>query len=676
MPPVLILAVCAISARFSTHPQINSEPEFLRGEEWAAPARDIALKHYDEPSITILTVLLILGLHEFGTCQGGRSWMLGGMAMRMAYALQLHRELDHDPLGQNDKGSELSFTDREIRRRTMWACFLMDRFNSSGTERPTCANEETIKVQLPIKESYFQMEIPGPTEDLDGYVQNSMASDTGQISNPKDNMGVASYIIRIIALWGRVIKYVNLGGRESDKCAIWKSQSEFAQLKKQAEGFQTQLPSTLQNTQDNLRTHAAEKLANQFLLMHIASYQVILFLHRFAVPSTQASKNMNDMPETFVAEAGRSAMDAANQISELLTDAIEYSVFAPFAGYCAFMSSTIQVWGIFSTNSALAIASKKNLVRNIQYLGKMKKYWGMFHFMKQNLKDIYLQHREAFTKGSNPSETITGVFQYGDWFQKYPHGVSKSEYESPAKEIKEEPGGGTSANKNLDPQRVEEELLKHFPPPSLPASSRKSLKRQNKKPLQASPSYVSKSDSQAPLNSQLPPIQQPIIPIQLSNPHPAISPPPFSPHHTQTFFPSNQAPVVFPPTYDILPQLDRRLVYGAYAGSDPTASSSTTAFNALTAHNNLHVQNPSDIRTNPNLWDPTAAMTNPAGYQQQQVALDEVSQSAGYMGMSDMQTSAWFMPFNLNPPEIGLDGDEFGNVTFGPFGMGDGMGGS
>ena len=117
MPPVLVLAVCAISARFSTHPQINAEPAFLRGEEWASPAREIALKRYDQPSITTLTVFLLLGLHEFGTCQGGRSWLFGGMALRMAYALQLHHELATDPLSQ--KNDKLSCTDREIRRRTM-----------------------------------------------------------------------------------------------------------------------------------------------------------------------------------------------------------------------------------------------------------------------------------------------------------------------------------------------------------------------------------------------------------------------------------------------------------------------------------------------------------------------------------------------------------------------------
>jgi len=128
VPPVLILAVCAISARFSSHPDVKTEPAFLRGEDWASAAREIALKRYDSPNITILIVYLLLGLHEFGTCQGGRSWMLGGMAQRMAYALQLHKDLDHDTSTRaTGTGAELTFTDREIRRRTMWACFMVTK---------------------------------------------------------------------------------------------------------------------------------------------------------------------------------------------------------------------------------------------------------------------------------------------------------------------------------------------------------------------------------------------------------------------------------------------------------------------------------------------------------------------------------------------------------------------
>ncbi|KAH8591846.1 ras family-domain-containing protein [Bisporella sp. PMI_857] len=117
-------------------------------------------------------------------------------AIRMAYALQLHKDLDHDPQGRNG-ATPLSFIDREIRRRTMWACFLMDRFNSSGTDRPAFIKEENLKIPLPIKEKYFQLDMPGPTENLKGEIHQPVTHGIGELSNPKNNMGVAASVIKI-----------------------------------------------------------------------------------------------------------------------------------------------------------------------------------------------------------------------------------------------------------------------------------------------------------------------------------------------------------------------------------------------------------------------------------------------------------------------------------------------
>jgi hypothetical protein len=426
VPPVLILAVCAVSARFSSHPQLNTEPPFLRGEDWADSASAIALKRHDEPNITILTVLLILGLHEFGACHGGRSWSFGGQALRMAYALQLHRELDHDPMGHNNKASELSFTDREIRRRTMWACLLMDRYNSSGSQRPPIGNEKFIHIQLPVKESHFQMEIPGPTEDLEGTVPNPSPEGIGELSDPKQNMGVSAYIIKGIILWGRIVDYLNLGGRMRDPHPFWSPDSLYAKLKQQLEEFSATLPENLAFTSENLRNHAAEKTANQFIFLHIIIHQNILFLNRFAIPLSPGGRPPKDVPRQFFSDAGRATVEAAAHISNLISQASGYMLTVPFAGYCAYAASTVHIWGMFSRNAQLEARSKENLRHAYRYLNKMKRYWGMFHYMVESAKDRYRHFADAAMKGSKSSEDSgdSAIFQYGDWFDKYPRQAS------------------------------------------------------------------------------------------------------------------------------------------------------------------------------------------------------------------------------------------------------------
>ena len=646
LPPVLILAVCAVAARFAIHSEIASEPAYLRGEDWAAPARDIVLKHFDEPNINILTVTVILGLHEFGTCQGGRSWMFAGMATRMAHALQLHREMDHDPLGKkNGSKSELSFTDREIRRRTMWACFTIDRFTASGTERPMFADEEDIKVQLPVKERSFLQEIPGPTEDLTGEVHNPVTPNTDQASDAKGNMGVAAYMIRFIALWGRVIKYLNMGGREKDQFPMWSPESRFAHLKGQVGELKESLPPELLNTEENLESHASEKLANQFLFMHIASYQIILFLHRFAIPNTPGCGPTQDMPKLFVTEAIPIAIDAANQISSLIAKASDHRAFAPFMGYCAFLSSTVHIWGYLSDNESLKATASKHLAENIDFLNKMKRYWGVLQFMADNLRDVYRQHCDAALKGKREASKEAKVVHYGDWFDRYPYATSQTDSDDTGVRVKEDSDKHLLPSRRPGSQKLEEFF--HTPPPpgklaqpKKPRKSSKPLSQVTRKPSHPAPS----------LPTIRPPLMQTSPSMAMPDAQLTMMPSPFAVNHDLYYQPddpysttNNFGAISSQSNQALLPQLDRQMVYNAYAGNDPSASSSTSALNAMTG--GADPQDFTPVNGNA-MWDGSP----PIEMSQQTMLLGSEGNPGPYM--PDMSTSAWFMPFNLNPPDV------------------------
>ncbi|KAJ5157296.1 uncharacterized protein N7482_008396 [Penicillium canariense] len=626
VPPVLILAVCAVSARFSTHPQLNSEPPFLRGENWANPAAAIALSRHDEPNITILTVFLLLGLHEFGTCHGGRSWSFGGQALRMAYALQLHQELESDPLlsQSNGSNSQLSFTDREIRRRTMWACFLMDRYNSSGSQRPPIGNEKFLHIQLPIKETHFQMEIPGPTEDLDGNVLNPAPQDSGQLSNAKENMGVSSYIIRAIVIWGRIVDYLNLGGKRKESQPLWHPDSGYTRLKRQIEEFSASLPSSLTFTYENLQIHAAEKIANQFLFLHIITHQNMLFLNQFAIPLSPGGRPPRDMPKPFLSNAGRAAVEAAHNISMLFDRASAYPLTVPFAGYCAYTASTVHIWGIFSKNVQLEARSKENLRHTYRYLNKMKKYWGMFHYMVESAKDRYRQFADAAIKGSVAAQNGTSLapmFQYGDWFDKYPHGVSRLHWEDPDTRHKES-GEDAVMGQKPDLQSVEDFFASLSPTPQ-PAVPRKSRSRKNSKLSDGTPNP---NMDQSPTQSMDPTVGgTPGVPGS-AFPQPFL----FSQNRPMPF---GQSPFDFSIPPDQLPQLDRQFVYDSFSDFDPTnfVPPNNPSMPPPPSVNRVEAQNPAHSLFTDHL-DPGA----PAG--------------TGEF----YQPSAWFLPFNLDPVGGGL----------------------
>lgn len=659
VPPVLMLAVCAMSARFSNHPTVRTEPAFLRGEKWAKPAREISLRRYDQPNITILIVYLILGLHEFGTCQGGRSWMFGGMAQRMAYALQLHQDLDHDPKrSTGNEKSELTFTDREIRRRTMWSCFLLDRFSSSGTDRPTFVGPEYIRAQLPIKEKLFTMEITGPTEDLQGDVPNPVDSETGQVAVARDNMGVAAYTIRLVALWGEVIDYMNLGGKQRDQRPMWDDDSTFHRLKTSADKWKDTLPAALHHTPENLASHASDKIANQFLFMHIIYNQITLFMNRFALPSPgQPAVYPKEMPEHFITDASKTALEAANTISILVNEGMDHTVVAPFAGYAAFFSSTVHIHGAFSQNPALEASSKQNLAWNVKYLTKMKKHWGMFHFVTENLRDLYRKHADAAKSGALGKATKEGegIFQYGDWFDRYPHGVSGTDFDEPQTDVKKDPGADAVLGQQSDLQTVEEFFSKLSPPTRATANptsqkARKSRKKQESKsdskavPPVTQNQQASDETSGGQQQQMFQPQQQVAQPLQ-QHPHHVqqqlstnnlsqqqqYSQPYNVGQHSSAFPPGFQGPpnpLLMQQQHGIMSQLDRHMVLSSYAGGDhnPGANSNPMMGGGVSMDNYGGGFNP---------------MASAAG-----------GANSGYWGDP---SSAWFMPFNMDPPTMADD---------------------
>lgn len=450
LPPVLVLSVCAMSARFSTHPRVakTDTPAFLRGEEWASVARDIVTRRYEWPSLTLLTCLLILGLNEFATCQGQRSWSFGGQALRMAVALQLHNDLDQDP---SRPGEPLSFVDREIRRRTMWACFLMDRFNSSGRERIMFVNEEAIQIPLPVKENNFKYDMPALTQNLQGEVPGALISDEAAKADAQANMGVAAYMIKVVSLWGRAIHHLNQGGKAADEKLMWDDDSEYMSLVKEAEELATSLPESLVYNKDNLHLHHTEQMANQFLFLHVAIQQNILFLNRFAA-SRQEDTEPTPESRAFIAMAGKKAFDAANRISDILGDSEHVLITAPFVGYCAYLSGTLHVSGAFSSSETIQKSSKENLGVNIRFLQKHQQFWGLYPFL---IEDLRRQYGKISPKNGNQPNS-SAIFQYGDWYGRYPHGVSQSDFMDPAIYKKKEKGEDAVMEQKADLQTVEE----------------------------------------------------------------------------------------------------------------------------------------------------------------------------------------------------------------------------
>lgn len=612
----------------------------------------------------------------------------------MAFALQLHKDLEYDPSRRGIK-TQLSFVDREIRRRIMWACFLMDRFNSSGSDRPMFIKEESIRIQLPVKESYFQLDMPAETESLNG--SSPLSDSPGSDYNPqaKEHMGVAAYTIRAIAIWGRIVAYLHQGGKEMDSYPLWSEDSDFTSLVQQIEDLQRTLPESLQYSTDNLNVHTTEKTASQFLLMHLSIQQNILFLHK-ATGAWANSTGHKDMPPEFLPQASARTVIAANRISEILRDA-EHSkctVTAPFAGYCAFSATNIHILGIFSGNKTVKATAEVNAGINIKFLRKTMRYWGMFHWMVENIRTQYRNALEASRSGKlgAPGSTTWPVLQYSDWFNRYPHGVSEFDVVEPTSQRRREKGEDAVLEQKPELQSVEDFFTTLASPSSTegratslgPANKRKQSSKRtsdasnnrqdnNKSADSVIGQHVGGTPRIQSQGSQQPPVT---LGGQTSGPGPTgFSPVALSHAQTQSFTAMSPMSPVQPSPF---PQQG--------SSQSPFFSSDMMQMNAVGQQPNEMSPNLDGqlsfgytlssggqmMDGNPPNWQPKSQgkMLNPdqralkvnngqgpprQPHNQGQIGADGLSAFNG----SDLPTG-WFMPFGMEPPEsqnIGLSGE-------------------
>src|ERR1043165_1807379 len=141
----------------------------------------------------------------YGIGKGPRAWMFTGMAVRMAQELGLHKV---DEAGsKSSKSSENLFIQKEIRRRTFWSCFLLDRFAACALGRPTLIDEDDCDVRLPCHEEIWDLEHPFESPSICEYFKDDQFKHDARLT--LTNNGMSACLVSVTALLGRVCQHVN-----------------------------------------------------------------------------------------------------------------------------------------------------------------------------------------------------------------------------------------------------------------------------------------------------------------------------------------------------------------------------------------------------------------------------------------------------------------------------------
>ncbi|KAG9323250.1 hypothetical protein KVV02_000144 [Mortierella alpina] len=460
--PNLLNAMCAGVARFSNHPDVATTPSFLAGEPFATNVRGSLIDAVDVPSVSNVQALILLAMYEYGAARGPRAWMFGGMAIRMAQELGLNRE-DSSPVFYL-KGDWVM---RETRRRAFWSCFVMDVLASSSSGRPRMIDQRDCEVLLPSEDNAWHEARPVVTEmlddDLDSAPNKSSSTEqqqpspetkqstpndrsTDDTSNPAsdsapvgnngsdssttepraaeqashgDNsqsghsLSSFAYLIRILAVLGKVSQYVN---RPRTKNSIPPNEpgSEFAIIDAALKAWLNSVPPHLQYSQTNARMLKDRSEGSLIVFMHVLYHTSVVLLHR---PILAADKTSFPMDSNFVETSIARCAEAAGNVSDVL-DFVSAQNCPPrvyissFFAYPVFTTATIHITNAFAQDPAVAAKARRNLSTHVRVLQTMKTYWAMADKFFYIIRDLYSIQSKISSSAANGGIIVPQVVSH------------------------------------------------------------------------------------------------------------------------------------------------------------------------------------------------------------------------------------------------------------------------
>ncbi|KAI9683605.1 MAG: hypothetical protein M1829_004909 [Trizodia sp. TS-e1964] len=441
--PLILLALLSLTSRFharicahhspasanrSTDPTIASEYYASALHAQLAGSGGDSL---GQPSIERIQSLLMLGLYEWGMCRGVKAWMYVGIAVRMSQAMGLEFEegLDDEPLALSSAigGEALQLADlgfdtpghgskeiitaetlikQEIRRRTFWSCFILDRYLSSGKYRPTMINVRDLRIQLPSSDDAFSIGERIHTKRLNEFLQESSqfagaarmpslkraraSSDsdgdsyqrapTSRSRYPPNTVNgtdyeedsrwevgpdeaLLSHFIKIIEIWGRIARWSCRGGRRNEIHPPWDERSMFYSLRGLLLHFHKTLPRKHAFSAANTKGHLSKRSASPYTLIHTIYFLCLIVLHREYLPffPIRCSKpqgpldkppfqaDIYNIPPKWWEDSARDCFKAARDMMDLVRACQKWNALleTPTVGFAIYTAGFV---GIYCTN--------------------------------------------------------------------------------------------------------------------------------------------------------------------------------------------------------------------------------------------------------------------------------------------------------------------------------------
>ncbi|KAK2037238.1 fungal-specific transcription factor [Colletotrichum somersetense] len=307
-------------------------------------------------SATVVRVqaLLMLAFCKWSQPNGGlAAWMYIGVATRMAQGLNLglgDKALGENkilvPISPSNRPEQLPsdmWKDKEIKRRTMFSCLILDRLLSCGSDRVSMIRYEDLQIKLPCTEHAF---------DLGRFVYTGLQRQVELEMGRSVDKSILGQFVQLIDLWGDIKEYISKGGRHTETLPPWNMESTFYRLNNMLEAFYSHLPENLTLSRVNLWTNTS----STYVSLHMLGALCKIMLHREYIPffAIKCHKPLGPLdkpfispimfPEQFWNQSAEQVFKAGREIIELILTSRYNFPYSPLVVFAIWQAAFISLY--------------------------------------------------------------------------------------------------------------------------------------------------------------------------------------------------------------------------------------------------------------------------------------------------------------------------------------------
>jgi hypothetical protein len=294
--------------------------------------------------------------------------------------------------GKPEQTGDEDLLARELKRRTFWSCFFLDKLLSNCRDRPSGIQEQDIYCDLPISE-----------EDLVFRRFDQSLSLTEPDLGKKGKHNLYVLLIRILLIFGEITTWHGRGGRHADKREPWKSGMPFTVLDEKLAEWEKQIPAHLRYSLDAFTALSMVSISQSKLwgLSYLFFFLAKASLHREYYPfvpqkgynpcggqfdPSSTPDDWESPPPGWRKESARELLRSSYSITELydwmMTKLSPFPGVYPFMGLCLMTSTVVNLFYLSLDETGFdqvgfRTSIKSSLEDGIKAMESLRQFWDL-----------------------------------------------------------------------------------------------------------------------------------------------------------------------------------------------------------------------------------------------------------------------------------------------------------